>query len=113
MAVSVVVAVGDAADGLVPLLEDRLARLRVGDGTDPDTDMAQEEPRVGNRAARTLLDHVQPGMEDGNGASIFTRSGAAARRFQHDVTAGMVGVNIPIPVPLSFYSFGGWKDPGR
>ncbi|NCT91828.1 CoA-acylating methylmalonate-semialdehyde dehydrogenase [Cellulomonas sp. APG4] len=46
----------------------------------------------------------------GNGAAIFTSSGAAARRFAHEVTAGMVGVNVPIPVPVAYYSFGGWKD---
>ncbi|MGJ7440038.1 CoA-acylating methylmalonate-semialdehyde dehydrogenase [Aquipuribacter sp. MA13-6] len=46
----------------------------------------------------------------GNGAAIFTRDGGAARRFQHEVTAGMVGINVPIPVPVGYYSFGGWKD---
>jgi malonate-semialdehyde dehydrogenase (acetylating)/methylmalonate-semialdehyde dehydrogenase len=46
----------------------------------------------------------------GNGASIFTSSGPAARTFQRYVQAGMVGINVPIPVPLSFYSFGGWKS---
>ena len=46
----------------------------------------------------------------GNGAAIFTTDGRAARRFQHEVTVGMVGINIPIPVPMAFYSFGGWKD---
>jgi malonate-semialdehyde dehydrogenase (acetylating)/methylmalonate-semialdehyde dehydrogenase len=45
-----------------------------------------------------------------NGVAIFTRSGAAARRFEHDVEVGMVGVNVPIPVPMAFYSFGGWKS---
>jgi malonate-semialdehyde dehydrogenase (acetylating)/methylmalonate-semialdehyde dehydrogenase len=45
----------------------------------------------------------------GNGAAIFTRDGGAARRFQYDVEAGMVGVNVPIPVPVAYYSFGGWK----
>jgi malonate-semialdehyde dehydrogenase (acetylating)/methylmalonate-semialdehyde dehydrogenase len=45
----------------------------------------------------------------GNGTSIFTRSGAAARKFQSEVDAGMVGVNVPIPVPVGYYSFGGWK----
>jgi malonate-semialdehyde dehydrogenase (acetylating)/methylmalonate-semialdehyde dehydrogenase len=44
-----------------------------------------------------------------NGTAIFTRSGAAARRFEHDILVGMVGVNIPIPVPMAFFSFGGWK----
>src|SRR5579875_1951686 len=46
----------------------------------------------------------------GNGAAIFTGDGGAARRFGAEVTAGMVGVNVPIPVPMSYYSFGGWKD---
>ena len=171
MAISVVVAVGTAADGLVPLLEDRLGGLRVGDGMHPDTDMGpliteQHRDRVAGYVERglaegavavadgrgspvpdsgfflgpTLLDHVEPWMEVyrdevfgpvlsvvrvddlaaalslvngnpyGNGASIFTRSGAAARMFQQEVTVGMLGVNIPIPVPLAFYSFGGWKD---
>ena len=45
----------------------------------------------------------------GNGTAIFTNSGGAARRFEEEVQAGMVGVNVPIPVPMAFYSFGGWK----
>jgi malonate-semialdehyde dehydrogenase (acetylating) / methylmalonate-semialdehyde dehydrogenase len=45
----------------------------------------------------------------GNGTAVFTRSGAAARRFAHEVQVGMVGVNVPIPVPMAFFSFGGWK----
>ena len=45
----------------------------------------------------------------GNGTAIFTNDGGAARRFQYDVQVGMVGVNIPIPVPMAYYSFGGWK----
>ena len=45
----------------------------------------------------------------GNGAAIFTRDGGAARQFQFDVEAGMVGINVPIPVPMAYYSFGGWK----
>jgi malonate-semialdehyde dehydrogenase (acetylating)/methylmalonate-semialdehyde dehydrogenase len=87
----------------------------------------------------TLLDHVRPGMKVyddevfgpvlsvvrvanydealalvnanpyGNGAAVFTRDGGVARRFQLDVTVGMVGVNVPIPVPVGFHSFGGWK----
>jgi malonate-semialdehyde dehydrogenase (acetylating)/methylmalonate-semialdehyde dehydrogenase len=47
--------------------------------------------------------------EYGNGTAIFTRDGGAARRFQYDVVCGMVGVNVPIPVPVAYYSFGGWK----
>ncbi|MGO8874608.1 MAG: CoA-acylating methylmalonate-semialdehyde dehydrogenase [Acidimicrobiales bacterium] len=45
----------------------------------------------------------------GNGTAIFTNDGGAARRFQYDVEVGMVGVNVPIPVPMAYYSFGGWK----
>ena len=48
--------------------------------------------------------------EFGNGASVFTRDGRAAREFADRVQSGMVGVNVPIPVPLAFYSFGGWKN---
>jgi malonate-semialdehyde dehydrogenase (acetylating)/methylmalonate-semialdehyde dehydrogenase len=44
-----------------------------------------------------------------NGTAIFTESGGAARRFQNEVQVGMVGINVPIPVPVAFYSFGGWK----
>jgi malonate-semialdehyde dehydrogenase (acetylating)/methylmalonate-semialdehyde dehydrogenase len=47
--------------------------------------------------------------EFGNGTAIFTRDGGTARRYCHDVLAGMVGVNVPIPVPMAFHSFGGWK----
>ena len=45
----------------------------------------------------------------GNGVALFTRDGGVARQFQFDVTAGMVGINVPIPVPVAYYSFGGWK----
>jgi malonate-semialdehyde dehydrogenase (acetylating)/methylmalonate-semialdehyde dehydrogenase len=45
-----------------------------------------------------------------NGAAIFTASGHEARRFQREVEVGMIGINVPIPVPMAFYSFGGWKD---
>jgi malonate-semialdehyde dehydrogenase (acetylating)/methylmalonate-semialdehyde dehydrogenase len=46
----------------------------------------------------------------GNGTAIFTSSGESARRFQRGVNVGMIGVNVPIPVPMAYYSFGGWKD---
>ncbi|MEM9565779.1 MAG: CoA-acylating methylmalonate-semialdehyde dehydrogenase [Actinomycetota bacterium] len=46
----------------------------------------------------------------GNGAAIFTRDGGAARRFQDEADAGMIGINVPIPVPVAYHSFGGWKD---
>ncbi|GIH98848.1 methylmalonate-semialdehyde dehydrogenase (acylating) [Planobispora takensis] len=49
------------------------------------------------------------GGEYGNGTAIFTNDGGAARRFQNEVEVGMVGINVPIPVPMAFYSFGGWK----
>jgi len=45
-----------------------------------------------------------------NGAALFTRSGYAARRFQREVEVGMIGINVPIPVPMAFYSFGGWRN---
>jgi malonate-semialdehyde dehydrogenase (acetylating)/methylmalonate-semialdehyde dehydrogenase len=45
----------------------------------------------------------------GNGTAIFTNDGGAARRFQNEVEVGMVGINVPIPVPMAYYSFGGWK----
>jgi malonate-semialdehyde dehydrogenase (acetylating) / methylmalonate-semialdehyde dehydrogenase len=94
----------------------------------------------GNFVGPTVIDHVRPGMDVydqevfgpllgivraetlsealqlidanpyGNGVAIFTRSGGAARRFVREVEAGMVGVNVPIPVPVGFYSFGGWGD---
>jgi malonate-semialdehyde dehydrogenase (acetylating)/methylmalonate-semialdehyde dehydrogenase len=46
----------------------------------------------------------------GNGTAVFTSSGEAARRFHRSVTVGMIGINVPIPVPMAYYSFGGWKD---
>jgi len=173
MAVSVVVAVGDAADKLLPRVEERINALKVAPG---DEDGAQMGPLItsdhrervlgyieageqegaavvldgrgfavadredGFFVGPTLLDHVTVDMsvyrdeifgpvlsvvrsehyEDaiklindnayGNGTAIFTNDGGAARKFQHEVHVGMVGVNVPIPVPLSFYSFGGWKD---
>ncbi len=52
---------------------------------------------------------VVNGNEYANGTAIFTRDGGAARQFQYDVQVGMVGINVPIPVPVAYYSFGGWK----
>ncbi len=48
--------------------------------------------------------------EYGNGTALFTNDGGAARRFQHEVQVGMIGINVPIPVPVAYYSFGGWKQ---
>ncbi|WP_030441545.1 CoA-acylating methylmalonate-semialdehyde dehydrogenase [Actinoplanes subtropicus] len=170
MAVSVVVAVGDVAGPLVDAIAARLPKLRIGAGTDPESQMgplitAQHREKVAGYIAAgaqagatvvadgreaelpdagyflgvTLLDNVTPEMavytdeifgpvlcvvrvqtyaqalslindnEYGNGTAIFTRDGGAARQFQFDVNAGMVGVNVPIPVPVAYYSFGGWK----
>ena len=55
-------------------------------------------------ALKLINDH-----EFGNGAAIFTRDGDTAREFAQQVRAGMVGINVPIPVPMAFHSFGGWK----
>jgi malonate-semialdehyde dehydrogenase (acetylating)/methylmalonate-semialdehyde dehydrogenase len=57
-----------------------------------------------DEAIKLVNDH-----EYGNGTSIFTRDGDAAREFAHGIEVGMVGINVPIPVPLAFHSFGGWK----
>jgi malonate-semialdehyde dehydrogenase (acetylating)/methylmalonate-semialdehyde dehydrogenase len=170
MAISVVVAVGAVGDPLVEAIASRLPKVKVGPGTDPDSEMGplitrEHRDRVASyvEAGRvegatvvadgrqadlpadgfflgvSLLDNVSPSMSVytdeifgpvlcvvraqtyaeavdlvnanpyGNGVAIFTRDGGAARQFQFDVEAGMVGVNVPIPVPVSYYSFGGWK----
>ncbi|HVR33037.1 MAG TPA: CoA-acylating methylmalonate-semialdehyde dehydrogenase [Acidimicrobiia bacterium] len=173
MAISVVVAIGSAADRLIPEVRKRIAGLKVGPGGADGMDMgplvtSEHRNRVmgyietgiaegaslldDGRGVRveghedgffvgpTLFDHVRPEMKVysdeifgpvlsvvrvetyeeaielinlnpyGNGTAIFTNDGGAARRFQSEILVGMVGVNVPIPVPLSFYSFGGWKD---
>ena len=103
-------------------------------------DLSVEGHAQGNFIGPSVVDHVRPGMDVyddevfgpllsvvrvetfdealtliddnqyGNGAAIYTGSGAAARRFVREVDAGMVGVNVPIPVPVGFYSFGGRGD---
>jgi malonate-semialdehyde dehydrogenase (acetylating)/methylmalonate-semialdehyde dehydrogenase len=170
MAISVVVAVGAAADALVEKLAGRAAAIQVGPGLDPTSQMgplvnAAATERVRGHLDRagaqggtvvvdgrdavpadgffvgpSLVDHVRLDADlytaevfgpvlavvrvdtvdeaiavvnanpYGNGAAVFTGSGAAARRFVREVNIGMVGVNVPIPVPMAFYSFGGWKD---
>jgi malonate-semialdehyde dehydrogenase (acetylating)/methylmalonate-semialdehyde dehydrogenase len=172
MAVSVAVAVGSAGDALIERLVPRINALKVGPGTDPDSEMGPlvtkqhfdkvrgyidagvkeganllvdgRETRLqgyegGYFVGGTLFDNVTPDMsiyreeifgpvlsvvrapdfdqaknlvdahEYGNGAAIFTRDGDAAREFSSTVQAGMVGINVPIPVPMAFHSFGGWK----
>jgi malonate-semialdehyde dehydrogenase (acetylating)/methylmalonate-semialdehyde dehydrogenase len=174
MAISVVVAVGDVADALVPAIAERAAGLRIGPGlSDEPMDMGAlvteaHRDRVvsyvdlgvsegaelvvdGRRLSvdghdqgfwlgPCLFDRVTPDMKIyqdeifgpvlcvvraasyaeglavindspyGNGTAIFTRDGGAARAFQRDVSAGMVGINVPIPVPFAYHSFGGWKE---
>jgi malonate-semialdehyde dehydrogenase (acetylating) / methylmalonate-semialdehyde dehydrogenase len=62
--------------------------------------------RVSNFDEAVALINANP---YGNGVALFTRDGGAARRFEREVTVGMVGINVPIPVPVAFHSFGGWK----
>ncbi len=63
--------------------------------------------RVGSYDEALALVNANP---YGNGTAIFTNDGGAARRYQNEVEVGMVGVNVPIPVPMAYYSFGGWKS---
>jgi malonate-semialdehyde dehydrogenase (acetylating) / methylmalonate-semialdehyde dehydrogenase len=170
MAVSVLVAVGDVADPLVAALRERLPKVKVGNGLEPESEMGplvtrEHRDRVASYIASgsdqgativadgretapdgdgfflgvSLLDNVTTEMDAyrdeifgpvlsvvratsydeavslvndnpyGNGVALFTRDGGVARQFQFDVTAGMVGINVPIPVPVAYYSFGGWK----
>jgi malonate-semialdehyde dehydrogenase (acetylating) / methylmalonate-semialdehyde dehydrogenase len=69
-------------------------------------------PVLGITRVGTYDEAVQMVNENpyGNGTAIFTRDGGVARQFEFDVQAGMVGVNVPIPVPVAYYSFGGWKQ---
>src|ERR1700734_2200033 len=174
MAVSVRVAVGQVGDELVAKISERVARLRVGPGSDERSEMGplvtgahrdkvasyldsgvregatlavdgRVHPVIGGGEngfwlGPSVLDHVTPAMAAytdeifgpvlsvvrvpgydealqvvsgnpyGNGTAIFTNDGGAARRFTHEVEVGMVGINVPIPVPMAFYSFGGWNS---
>jgi malonate-semialdehyde dehydrogenase (acetylating)/methylmalonate-semialdehyde dehydrogenase len=84
--------------------------------TDVTTDMSIYENEIFGPVlcllhAESIEDAIQMINDNpyGNGTSIFTNSGAAARKFQHEIKVGQVGVNIPIPVPLPFFSFTGWR----
>jgi malonate-semialdehyde dehydrogenase (acetylating)/methylmalonate-semialdehyde dehydrogenase len=173
MAISAVVAVGDAGDALVARLRDKANEITVGPGRDQSSEMgpvvtSEARERIagyvdrGAQAGATLVvdgrdlvveghengffvgpclfDHVTTDMDIytdeifgpvlvivragtydealgivnanpyGNGTAIFTSSGQAAKDFQRHVQVGMIGINVPIPVPMAFYSFGGWKD---
>ncbi|MEE9178273.1 MAG: CoA-acylating methylmalonate-semialdehyde dehydrogenase [Acidimicrobiia bacterium] len=173
MAISAVVAVGEAGDPLIEGVQTRMEKLTVGPGDQPGVEMGplvtrQHLDRVrgyvdagesqgallvadgrdfvvdgyenGYFLGPTLFDNVTTDMSIytdeifgpvlstvrmehfeeairlinenpyGNGTAVFTNDGGAARKFQNEIQVGMVGINVPIPVPLSFYSFGGWKD---
>jgi malonate-semialdehyde dehydrogenase (acetylating) / methylmalonate-semialdehyde dehydrogenase len=87
----------------------------VVDQVKPDMDVYKEEV-FGPVLAVVRADTVDEAIAlinanpYGNGTAIFTSSGEAARRFQRGVKVGMIGINVPIPVPMAYYSFGGWKD---
>ncbi|WP_125132912.1 CoA-acylating methylmalonate-semialdehyde dehydrogenase [Microbacterium sp. 10M-3C3] len=176
MAISVVLAVEPAADELIEKIQERIAKLRVGngagqDGVEPDLGpliSAQHREKVSGYVdiaeadgAKVVVDGrglTVPGHEDGfffgptlldevpltsrayteeifgpvlsvvrvktfaegvdlinsgqfgNGTAIFTNDGGAARRFQNEIQVGMIGINVPIPVPVAYHSFGGWKQ---
>ena len=171
MAISVLVAVGGIGDDLIEAIKSRIPDVKVGDGTDPESEMGPLITREHCERVGSYLDHgrsegatvVVDGREQsfdsggfflgasliddvttemkvyadeifgpvlsvvrvdtyeealalindnhyGNGTAIYTRDGGAARQFQFDVEAGMVGINVPIPVPVAYYSFGGWND---
>ena len=170
MAISVVVTVGDAADRLLPKVQERLARVKVAPGMVEGAEMgplvtAAHRDRVagyidegvaqgatlmadgrdllggdGFFVGPTLFDNVTTDMSIytdeifgpvlstvrvdsydeamslldenpyANGVAIFTNDGGAARTFQNEAQVGMVGINVPIPVPVAYHSFGGWKD---
>jgi malonate-semialdehyde dehydrogenase (acetylating) / methylmalonate-semialdehyde dehydrogenase len=85
------------------------------DGATPDMDIVREEifgPVLSLVHVDTLDDAIEAVSRSrfGNGVSIFTESGAAVRRFKHDVEVGMVGVNIGVAAPVAFFPFSGWKD---
>ena len=173
MAISALVAVGDAGDRLVPKIRERIAKLKVGPGVAEGSEMGPlvtkdhharvvgyvdqgvsegarlvEDGRTlrvpghdgGYFLGPCLFDAVTPemtiykdeifgpvlsvvraksydeaiklinGSKYANGVAIFTNDGGAARKFQNEVEVGMVGINVPIPVPMAYYSFGGWKS---
>ena len=177
MAISVVLAIEPVADKLIEKVTERIAKLRIGDGTPTDT---HKEPDMGPIVSEvhrdkiasyiqiakddgadvlvdgrtiqaegadggfwlgpTLIDNLpttsrayteeifgpvlgivrvksfEEGVEliysgqDAAATEIYTNDGGAARRFQNEIQVGMIGINVPIPVPVAYYSFGGWKD---
>jgi malonate-semialdehyde dehydrogenase (acetylating)/methylmalonate-semialdehyde dehydrogenase len=173
MAQSLIIAVGDSGDRLLPLMKERINKLKIGPGMDQGVDMgpiysAEHRESIirwidkgveegaelvhdgrpfhhpnnlkGFFLGVTLFDHVKPemtiyqeeifgpvlgmlrvatfdealalvnGHKYGNGTAIFTTDGGAARRFELDVDVPMIGVNVPIPVPAGYLSFGGTRS---
>ncbi|MFK4835199.1 CoA-acylating methylmalonate-semialdehyde dehydrogenase [Microbacterium sp. ZW T2_14] len=176
MAISVVLAVEPVADDLIAKIQERIAKLRIGNGagvhgvepdmgpliTDvhrdkvasyvdiaeadgakivvdgrgftvdghedgfffgptliddiPTTSRAYQEEIFGPVLSVVRVQSYDEGLElinsgqFGNGTAIFTNDGGAARRFQNEVQVGMIGINVPIPVPVAYHSFGGWKQ---
>ncbi len=98
---------GDAADGfwLGPTVLDHV-RPSMRCYTDEIFGPVLSVVRAGTYAEALAVVNASP---YGNGTAIFTNDGGAARQFTHEVEVGMVGINVPIPVPMAFYSFGGWK----
>lgn len=85
------------------------------DGVTPEMDIAREEVfgpvlTIVRAASLDEATAIVNGSRFGNGTSIFTESGAAVRRYRHEVEAGMVGVNIGVAAPVAFFPFSGWKD---
>ena len=85
------------------------------DHVTPEMKIYQDEifgPVLGVLRAKTLEESIALVNRNpyANGTAIFTESGGAARRFENEIQVGMVGINVPIPVPVSFFSFGGWKN---
>jgi malonate-semialdehyde dehydrogenase (acetylating)/methylmalonate-semialdehyde dehydrogenase len=133
MAQSVAVAVGNIGDKLVNSLAKKVEALKVGPGMDKQSEMG---PLVTKEHLEKVKSYVDIGEKEGaklvvdgrnfkiqgyekgffindhefgNGVSIFTRDGDSGRTFANKAKIGMVGINIPIPVPMAFHSFGGWK----
>jgi malonate-semialdehyde dehydrogenase (acetylating)/methylmalonate-semialdehyde dehydrogenase len=111
------------ADGATPVVDGRHPAAHAGgafvgptilDGVTPDMDVAQEEifgPVLSVIHAQSLDEAIEivNASRYGNGTSIFTESGAAVRRYRHDVEVGMIGVNVGVAAPVAFFPFSGWK----
>jgi malonate-semialdehyde dehydrogenase (acetylating)/methylmalonate-semialdehyde dehydrogenase len=84
------------------------------DHVTPDMTIYKDEifgPVLGVLRAKTLDESIRLVNANpyANGTAVFTRSGGAARKFEHEIEVGMVGINVPIPVPIAYFSFGGWR----